>query len=553
MMLTFGEFRLQVADRRLWHGATEIVLAPKAFDLLTYLAQRPSYVCSRDELFAALWPNTYVDDHALSVQIADVRRALGDSPKAPLYIETRSRRGYCFVAAVGNDTDAPVATAPVTAKAVARTPPFPETHYASTGDVNLAYQVFGAGPVDLVFVMGWVSHLEYFWREPRFAAFLRRLGTLARVILFDKRGTGLSDRVPLSQLPTLEQRMDDVRAVMEAAGSQRAVLFGVSEGGPLCSLFAATYPEKTVGLIMIGSYARRLRDVDYPWGPTREDRDQYCRDIRTHWGGPVGIEDRAPSLANDSAFREWWATYLRMGASPGAAEALTRMNADIDVRPILSSISARTLVLHRRDDRCLLLEEGKLMADRIPGARFVELAGADHLPFVGEQEALFAEIGDFLTTSARVAEPERSLATILCMELPPPDLGRLQIHLRREIGWFRGRPGNLGTGAPLATFDGPARAIRCAHSIVTHAGGFGVALRASLHTGECEFGDDGVPGGSAVLHAGQLLPQSPLGGVVVSRVVKDLVAGSGILFSDGRRLSIPGQADAWELFEVIGC
>ncbi|MBL8239270.1 MAG: alpha/beta fold hydrolase [Bryobacterales bacterium] len=549
MSLYFGEFRLLVADRRLWNGANEVMLAPKAFDLLVYLAQHPGQVCSRDELFAALWPNTFVDDHALSVQIADIRRALGDSPKNPQYIETRSRRGYCFVATLRNAGSPPPSAPP----ALAPPPPSPETRYASTGDVNIAYQVFGDGPVDLVFVMGWVSHLEYFWREPRFAAFLRRLGAMSRVILFDKRGTGLSDRVPLSQLPTLEQRMDDVRAVMEAVGSQRAVLCGVSEGGPLCTLFAATYPEKTLGLIMIGSYARRLRDVDYPWGPTREDRDLYCRYIRENWGGPVGIEDRAPSLANDPAFRDWWATYLRMGASPGAAEALTRMNADIDVRPILSSISARTLVLHRRDDRCLLAAEGKLMADRIPGASFVELPGADHLPFVGDQEGIFAEIDRFLASSSHFVEPERSLATVLCVELPPSDLGRLQIHLRREIGWFRGRPANLSTGAPLATFDGPARAIRCAHSIVTHAGGFGVRLRASLHTGECEFTADGVPSGPAVDFAALLLPRSPLPGVVASRVVKDLVAGSGIRFSSGSQVSLPGQPDPIDLFEVTGC
>ncbi|MBI2685597.1 MAG: alpha/beta fold hydrolase [Acidobacteria bacterium] len=555
MTLLFGEFRLDVAARRIWNGSAEIMLAPKAFDLLAYLAQRPGHVCSRDELFAALWPNTFVDDHALSVQIADVRRALGDSPKTPQFIETRSRRGYCFVAGV--DGAGPSANGITTAAAPRLAPipppPIPETHYATSGDVNIAYQVFGAGPVDLVFVMGWVSHLEYFWREPRFAAFLRRLGTLARVILFDKRGTGLSDRVPLSQLPTLEQRMDDVRAVMEAAGSTRAVLYGVSEGGPLCTLFAATYPEKTLGLIMIGSYARRLRDADYPWGPTREDRDEYCRYIRQNWGGPVGIEDRAPTLANDPAFRDWWATYLRMGASPGAAEALTRMNADIDVRPILTSIRTRTLVLHRRDDRCLLAEEGKLMAARIPGAQFVELSGADHLPFVGDQEELFAEIELFLSASAHYIEPARALATILCVDIPEPDLGRMQIHLRREIGWFRGRPGDLGTGAPLATFDGPARAIRCAHSIVIHAGGIGVRLRASLHTGECEFDQRGIPAGSAVEVAGRLLPQSPLGGVVVSRVVKDLVAGSGIRFSASRNLNVPGHREPWELFEVVGC
>jgi len=537
MVLTVGDFRLDVAERRLWQGATEVVLAPKAFELLIYLAQRPGQVCSRDQLFAAVWPNTFVDDHALSVQIADIRRALGDSPKAPQYIQTRARRGYVFVA--GN------APAPAPAPAPAA---MPETHYALSGDVNIAYQVFGAGPVDLVFVMGWVSHLEYFWREPRFAAFLRRLGTLARVILFDKRGTGLSDRVPLSQLPTLEQRMDDVRAVMEAAGSRCAVLFGVSEGGPLCSLFAATYPEKTAGLVMFGSYARRLRDADYPWGPTREERDAYCRTIRENWGGPVGIEDRAPSLAADPAFRDWWATYLRMGASPGAAEALTRMNADIDVRPILATINAPALVLHRRDDRCLLAAEGRLMAERIPGARFVELAGADHLPFVGEQEEFFRELERFLAGSAPAVEPERALATFLCVDVPAWELRRLQFHFRREIGWHRGRLGDLNTGLPLATFDGPARAIRCAHALVTHAASYGVKLRAALHTGECEFDDDGRPSGAAAGLAGALLPDAPVGGVVVSRVVKDLVAGSGIRFSEGRANPLAGA----EVFEVEG-
>jgi class 3 adenylate cyclase len=198
-------------------------------------------------------------------------------------------------------------------------------------------------------------------------------------------------------------------------------------------------------------------------------------------------------------------------------------------------------------------EEGKLMADSIPGASFVVLPGADHLPFVGEQEELFAEIEHFLTTSAQISEPERSLATILCVELTSTDLSRLQDNLRREIGWFRGRPGDLGTGAPLATFDGPARAIRCAHSIVTHAGGAGVRLRASLHTGECEFDPSGFPAGLAVQFAGHLLPQSPPGGVVVSRVVKDLVAGSGIRFSSGRHLVMPGQPDPWELYDVVGC
>ncbi len=214
-------------------------------------------------------------------------------------------------------------------------PEVPEVFYARSGDVNIAYQVVGKGDFDIVFVMGWVSHLEWFWKEPSFAQFLRRLASFSRLILFDKRGTGLSDKVPTEQLPTLEQRMDDVRAVMQAVGSERAVLCGVSEGGPMCSLFAATYPQKTTALIMIGSYARRIRTDDYPWGPTELEHASFLNTIRDQWGGPVGIEARAPSKAKDPAFRKWWSSYLRMGASPGAALALTRMNAQVDIRLIL--------------------------------------------------------------------------------------------------------------------------------------------------------------------------------------------------------------------------
>ena len=226
--------------------------------------------------------------------------------------------------------------------------------------MNIAYEVVGDGPIDVVFVMGWVSHLEYFWNEPSFARFLERLASNARLILFDKRGTGLSDPVPIDQLPTLEQRLDDVRAVMHAAGSERAVLIGVSEGGPMCSLFAATYPDRTQALVMIGSYARRLQDVDYPWGPSREEHEQFCQTIIEDWGGPVGLEERAPSRVSDPEFRDWWSSYLRMGASPGAAVALTRMNAEIDIRGVLSSIRVPTLVLHRSGDRCLRVRGGTL-------------------------------------------------------------------------------------------------------------------------------------------------------------------------------------------------
>jgi DNA-binding winged helix-turn-helix (wHTH) protein/pimeloyl-ACP methyl ester carboxylesterase len=436
----------------------------------------------------------------------------------------------------------------------------PETRYARSGDVNIAYQVVGDGLFDLVFVMGWVSHLEYFWTEPTFARFLRRLASFSRLILFDKRGTGLSDRV--TALPTLEQRMDDVRAVMEAVGSRRAALLGVSEGGPMSSLFAATHPEKTLALVMIGTYARRLRAPDYPYGPTPEQHQAFYEEIQRDWGGPVGLEARAPSRLHDPQFREWWSTYIRMGASPGAALALTRMNADIDVRGVLPSIRVPTLILHRTGDRCLGVEEGRYIAERIPGAQFRELPGDDHLPFVGDQDGLLDEIEGFLTGfQRRDADRDRVLATVLCGALDPlPSMGeggtavgtdpaqreRLLTFAKREIERFRGqlmkRP-EAGASEFMATFDGPARAIRCAAMIAEVARRLQAPIRLGAHTGECEVIDDTIQG-LAVETAAQVAKHAVPGELLVSRTVRDLVAGSGLKFRDcGRHIRPNGDSD----------
>ncbi|MFN0109515.1 MAG: alpha/beta fold hydrolase [Blastocatellia bacterium] len=434
----------------------------------------------------------------------------------------------------------------------------PEVRYTLSGEVNIAYQVIGDAPLDIVFVMGWISHLEYFWTEPSFARFLRRLATFARVILFDKRGTGLSDRVPLDQLPTLEQRMDDVRAVMEAVGSERAVLCGVSEGGPMCSLFAATHPEKTIALVMIGSYARRLQGEGYPWGPTEEEQEEFFEVMRRQWGGPIGLERRAPSVANDPAFRDWWAAYLRRGASPAAALALTKMNTQIDIRHVLPTVRVPTLVVHRSNDSLFDIAEGRYLAENIPGAKFVELPGIDHLPFVGDQEAILDEIEEFLTGMRHSMEIDRVLATVLIARVAESNvtdqhwqdlLDRHHSFVRKEIEMFKGRTVELIGDTLLATFDGPARAIRAAGAIRASAMRLGIKLQTGLHTGECDMLDDKV-GGLAVEIAKAVAAESRLGEILASSTVKDLVAGSGIQFTERGVQELKNNLGEWRLFAV---
>jgi pimeloyl-ACP methyl ester carboxylesterase/DNA-binding winged helix-turn-helix (wHTH) protein len=548
---SFDRFHLDLSTGRLSGQAGPIPLSPKALAVLEYLAVRPGRLISKDELLGAIWPGVFLGGGALKGCVSEIRSALGDDARKPRIIETAHRRGYRFIAEIVGSSPKP----PPQVDPPSTFPPRLPVQYARSGEVNIAYQVLGSGPVDLVFVMGWVSHLEYSWNEPSFARFLRRLAGFSRLILFDKRGTGLSDRV--ADLPSLEERMDDVRAVMSAAGSRRAVLLGVSEGGPMCSLFAATYPEQTEALIMIGTYARRLRADDYPWAPTPEEREAFCRDILEHWGGPVGIETRAPSLAADPAFREWWAAYLRMGASPAAAVALTRMNAQIDVRHVLPTIRLPTLVLHRAGDRCLLVEEGRYVASLIPSARFVELPGDDHLPFVGDQDALLDEIERFLTFERARAESNRVLATILCATLSGPkpvrpaasEIDRIHALVAAETQRFRGRDLPRAGERAVSAFDGPARAIRCARAIVAEASHLGIALGIGLHTGEWDtLRAEGE--GPVVAAAARIAALAEPGDVLVSRTVVDLIGGSGFQFSDRGTHELAAGEAAQPLFAV---
>jgi class 3 adenylate cyclase len=438
-----------------------------------------------------------------------------------------------------------------------------ETRYARSGEVSIAYQVVGDGPFDLVYVPGFVSNIELMWEEPGLARFLERLASFSRLILFDKRGTGLSDPVPTDRLPTLEERMDDVRAVMDAVGSGRAALLGHSEGGNMCVLFTATYPERTTALILVGCYAKRIRSDDYPWAPTVEDRARGIEQTEATWGSPEAFRELAPSKERDEAFQRWIGRYLRQSASPKAAAALMRMNTKIDVRDVLPTIGVPTLLLYRTHDADVHVDEGRYIGDRIPGARFVELPGEDHLMWTGDVDALLDEIEEFLTGVRRGPDPDRVLATVLFTDVVASTetatrlgdrawrtiLDRHHDVVRRELARWRGREIDTAGDGFLATFDGPARAIRCAVAASEGVRDLGLQIRAGLHTGEVEVAGEDVRG--IAVHIGSRV--AALAGpdeVLVSRTVADLVAGSGIVLAERGEHELKGVSGTWLVYAV---
>jgi class 3 adenylate cyclase/pimeloyl-ACP methyl ester carboxylesterase len=444
----------------------------------------------------------------------------------------------------------------------------PETRYAQSGDVSIAYQVNGEGPVDLVVAPGTVSNVELLWSHPLFAAWRERLSSFARVILFDKRGTGLSDRV--KSIPTLEERTDDIRAVMDAAGSERAVIMGVSEGAPMSIVFAATYPERTRGLILYGSFARATWAPDYPWAPTREE---YERDLAEQERSPRPFDEEAarwalgyvaPSMLDDDEFVAWWAMFWRMSISPGARLDLDRMNLDINVTDILPAVRVPTIVIHRTEDRACKVGEGRYVAQRIRGARFVELPGIDHIPVVGDVEPLYEAIRDFVAGLPEVEpEPDTVLATVLFTDIvdstaTAAELGdrrwrdlleRHHTTVRGQLARYRGREVDTAGDGFFATFDGPARAIRCACAVTEAVRELGIDVRAGLHTGECELLDDKVAG-IAVSIGARVASRAAPGEVLVSSTVKDLVAGSGIRFAARGVAELKGVPGEWRLYAV---
>jgi DNA-binding SARP family transcriptional activator/pimeloyl-ACP methyl ester carboxylesterase len=441
--------------------------------------------------------------------------------------------------------------------------------YARSGEVRIAYQVVGDGPVDLVLVHGWACAFQPGWEYPKLADFYRRLASMGRLILFDKRGTGLSDRVSADRLPDLETRMDDVRAVMDAAGSERAVLLGVSEGGSMSALFAASHPQRTLALVLMGTFARLLWAPDYPIGLPYEDlrrrldaieADDWLQAVTSEW-----LERVAPAILRDPAAVRWYTSYVMRGASPAAYRALRHMNAEIDVRDVLPSISVPTLVLHRAGE--YFRSGTRFMGERIPGAKLVELPGGDHLPWEGEREPLLAEIERFLGVVRDDVEPDRVLATLLFTDIVGSTVTAagvgdrawtrlLSQHnqiVRGQLARFRGREVDTAGDGMLAIFDGPARAVRCASAIVAAVRALGMEVRAGVHTGEIERSADDVRG--IAVHIGaRIAAAAGPGEVLVSSTVKDIVAGSGIEFEGRGERALAGVPGSWLLFAARpGC
>lgn len=441
----------------------------------------------------------------------------------------------------------------------------PETRYARSGRLNIAYQVVGAGPRDLVMVPGWVSHVEFAWELPPLARFLNRLASFARLIVFDKRGTGLSDRVPNADLPGLDERMDDLRAVLDATGSKSAALFGFSEGGNLAMTFAAAKPSRVSALVTFGVFAKRVWSPDYPWAPTPEARAMEYEQIEREWGHMMDLSRIMPSMVNDVEYVKRVATYLRRSASPGAAVTLLKMNTQIDVRHLLPIIKAPTLVMHRVGDRDASIEEARFIAARIPGARLVELPGEDHLPWIGDSDAVTDQIAEFITGARLPRDVDRVLATVLFTDIVGStehvaQMGdrawreRLAEHhamAREEIAHWRGREINTAGDGFLAVFDGPARAIRCALALHERLSRIGISIRAGLHTGEVTMADEDVSG-MAVHIGARVAASAGAGETLVSGTVKDLVIGADLAFTDRGATTLKGVPGEWRLYAASG-
>ncbi len=436
-----------------------------------------------------------------------------------------------------------------------------QTKFAKSGDVSIAYQLTGDAPLDLVYVPGWLSNVEYAWEFPRYAGFLNKLAGFSRLIRFDKRGTGMSDRNV--GFPTLEQRLEDVRAVMDAAGSERAAIYASSEGGFMSMLFAATYPERTHSLILCGSFPIGHGTPEYPWRRSREEWERWIDDLERNWGGPFDLNEGAPSLAHDDHAREWFASYLRYSAGPSDAILFSRNMIDVDVRSILSTIQVRTLVLQARGDRWSNVENGRYLARCIPNAKLVELPSDDHIDWAADADLIASEIREFVTGTQAGPPTQRTLETVMITDIVESTATAARIGdedwrslldqhdqiLRRHVRQFNGNVINSTGDGLLLTFEGPTSAIHCGMAAARDLARLGITIRAGVHTGECEKRGDDLSG-LAVHLAARVAAEARPDSIWVSRTVRDLTVGSGIEFVAERTAELKGIPGEWELLSV---
>ncbi len=444
----------------------------------------------------------------------------------------------------------------------------PETRYVKNDGVALAYQLVGRGKSVLAYVPGFASNLELNWGNPRYARFLSRLASFSRLVVVDRRGTGLSDRLSASDLPPIEVLVADLRAVLDDAGVERAALFGFADGADLCALFAASHPDRASALILYGASAVGTRTPDEPWAWSSDEWQRYLQELGEGWGHRDYIESilrwAAPSAYDDLHVRQWFVTYQRLAASPSAVMAIESIWRDIDMRAVLPSIAVPTLVVHRTGDAIESVDAGRSLSSRIPGARFVELSGDDHLPWAGDQDALLDEVEEFLTGTRRGPDPDRALATVLFTDIVAStaraaELGDarwrnvLEDHyalVRTELARHRGVEIDTAGDGFFATFDGPARAVRCALTIASSSNRLDLEIRAGVHTGECDL-IDGKIGGIGVAIGARIGALAGPSEVLVSSTVKDLTAGSGLVFEDAGEHELKGVPDTWRLYRVI--
>lgn len=544
MIYSFGEFGIDSAGFTLTRAGRAVAVEPQVLELLIFLIERRDQVVSRDELLGTVWKGRVVSDTTLSSRIKSARKAIGDDGSRQQYIKTIHGRGFRFIGGVETPDRTQAATPTAERSSSAERP---TTHYARSGSIHIAYQVFGEGSTNLVLTPGFVSHIDNYWDSPALARWLQRLGGQAQVAMFDKRGTGMSDQV--HSLPGMDERMDDVRAVMDAAGFDSAFILGISEGGSLAALFAAHHPERCDGLILHGSFPKFAH-----WFPDEASLQALFDYIERDWGSGKSLPQFAPSMTNDRSFQSWWGRFERLGATPGAAISLMRMNSQIDISDVLPSIQVPTLVIHRAEDVLIDVQGGRYLAEHIPGAEYLELPGNDHLPWVGGDQDRIMQAIETLLSDATVARlSTRAVATILLIRFSgksaDADIEATRSALERELGRFRGTGVALQSLNATASFDGPARALQCAvstsrllrHNDIQHCIG--------IHTGEIDIAADPLEG-TAIKVAVNVANYARDQEIWVSRTVNDLVAGSDVALEDRGEFHLEAIDRVWRLFSV---